>query len=91
MKELNEAEPELLVGWEDFELQPLLEAEWSPPAVGELGDLDPSKGNGVKPILLDEEQRQQIEAAIERYKDKEDAGGSEGHLVACICREWITT
>jgi hypothetical protein len=88
MKELNEAEPDLLLGWEDFELQPLLEAEWSPPAVGELESPDSIKG--VKPIILDEKQRQQIEVAIELYKEKQDAGGSEGHLLACICREWMS-
>ena len=56
-------------GWEDFELAPLLAAEWTPPDEEDL----PEGSEGAQPIRLTVSQRLIVDEAIARLrKDEED-------------------
>lgn len=83
------------LGWEDFEINPILAANWSPPSSEENDDFDfsgstqKSDGND-DPIFVSPEQRETIEEAIERVRVlAEDEALSEGRCVEIICREYL--
>lgn len=78
------------LGWEEFELGPILAAQWSAPPLGELPG-----GDGVPPPMGDPidvtlEQRQVIEQACEALRIREkDPNITEGRCLELICADFL--
>lgn len=80
--------------WEDYELGPMIDTDWSPP---ESGSADEPGGGGAgdrpdmgAPLLLTVEQREVIERAVEsvrKHEGYEDI--SEGRCIELICGDWL--
>ncbi len=76
------------LGWAEHELEPLLAADWSPPAVSEL----PGGESGAtgKPIKLTAEQREVVDRAIANVRQsRDDETLSDGACVAALCEEYL--
>lgn len=73
-------------GWEPFELEPLLTAEWRPPDEGPL----PTGGHqSGKSIVVTEGQRERIERAVGEFIRQHEPNDREvGAVVALICDVW---
>ena len=86
--ELNELDFDLdLTGFQDFERDPLLKAEWQPP---EVDDLDsPEDSAAAAPIALTKGQREIFELAAQKIKDEsDDQNMSEGRAVELIAADY---
>lgn len=73
-------------GFADFEVEPLLQADWSPPQLGELPEHSPDPGRSVH---FGEAEWERVEAAVARVRQR--GGMSEvgaAAAVALICEEW---
>ncbi len=80
--------------WEDYELEPLLGADWSPPDAGDMPGLPGGEGDGGpsmgEPLRLTSEQREVVDRAVvsvrehEGYKDI-----TEGRCVELICGDFL--
>jgi hypothetical protein len=93
------------LGWADFELEPLLEAEWRPPAVEDEPDPipapepdPPSFGTAApydgpelgRAVVLTVEQREMIDAAVARVRESEgDPEIAEGRCLELICADYL--
>ena len=76
------------LGWADHELEPLLQAEWSPPAVSELPGADGTARG--RPIVLTAEQRVTVDRAIAQVRgDHDDEKLGEGRCVELICKGFL--
>ena len=76
------------LGWAEHELEPLLQADWSPPPAGEM--LGADGGTGAAPIKLTAEQREVVDRAIAKVRqDKGDDSISEGACIECICAAYL--
>lgn len=81
------------IGWEKYELEPLLAAEWHPPArddsstaPGAASDVPP----GGRPLLLTVEQRGTIDRAIAAVREREkNADLPEGRVIELICGDYL--
>lgn len=80
------------LGWADHELEPLLQAEWKPPDVGDL----PSSGdgNGDAPaghqLLVTNEQWEIMKQAINRVRDiSDDQTITVGRALELICGDYL--
>lgn len=76
-------------GWEDWELGPLLEATWEPPAVSSAGS---GGGDGevnelqARPIALTVRQRERFDQVAEAIRGQEGkAKLSDGEVVVALC------
>jgi hypothetical protein len=73
------------LGFEDFEVEPLLVASWDP---GDEGDGDGTQFGPQKNIRLDQEQHEVVMLAIERAK-RIGATGSHGEVLVVICQHYL--
>lgn len=77
------------LGWQDHEIQPLLEAEWQPPSIETLEPDEEFLRMG-SPLKLTKEQREVIDRAIESIRQgEEDKEMSEGRCIELICADWL--
>ena len=75
------------LGWADYELEPLLQAEWEPADVDADG-LTPQGGGGS--VSFSAEQREIVNRAIALVREQaDDPGVPEGRCVELICGEYI--
>lgn len=96
MRELQEGGVNLTdLGWMDYEIEPLLQAKWEPPAIdeaaggGAAGEDDPAE-MGL-PIKLTKGQRMTIDAAIQAIRKSEgDSEMSEGRCIELICADYVS-
>ena len=81
------------LGWEDYEIEPLLAADWSPPAVINDPDQNPppvpegNRGSEGEPwvVMLSAEQKEVVEAALATTMGAEDEGMTRGEALVRIC------
>ncbi len=85
LKSLDEAGMDISdLGWAEHELDPLLAAEWKPPAVDDSGDTG-SKTS----VTFTPDQWQHVQGAMDAYRQRHDQpAASTGDVIACICKEW---
>jgi len=77
------------LGWADYELEPLLAAEWTPPTVEDDG-LDTPASNGGGAVAFTAEQREIINRAIALVRElSDDPGVPEGRCLELIAGEYI--
>ncbi len=79
-----------LLGWEKYEIDPILAAEWRPPPIDDkldLGDRPPKAGKGLN---LTDEQREVVDRAVKKVRKSEgDSKMSEGRCVELICADYL--
>jgi ParB-like chromosome segregation protein Spo0J len=77
------------LGWKDYEIAPLLEADWTPPAMtGE--DFDSPDDQKMSPLKLTANQRAVVDKAIATMRVKlEDPEAKEGRCVELLCADWL--
>jgi ParB-like chromosome segregation protein Spo0J len=77
------------LGWKDYEIQPILQAQWTPPVVdGE--DFEASERQNMSPLKLTAAQREIVDKAIDRVRQEaEDTNISEGRCVELICADYL--
>lgn len=81
------------IGWSDFEIEPLLEAEWHPePVDGDNEDSDGEGGGKARAINVTPEQREVIERAIEEMRGRAGDGPemSEGRALELVAADWLS-
>jgi len=80
------------LGWADYELEPLLLAEWRPPEPGDLpGSGTPHSVAMADPIHVTADQRSVIDAAVARLRETErDESIGEGRCVELICADYLS-
>lgn len=77
-------------GWKDYELAPILQGEWKPPAINGDGSGNNSGEKG-EPIIVSAEQRVTIDRAIEVVREKlNDPEASEGRCLELICADYLS-
>jgi hypothetical protein len=77
------------LGWAEYELEPLLAAEWTPPTVEDDG-LDTPATNGGGAVAFTAEQREIINRAIALVRElSDDPGVPEGRCLELIAGEYI--
>lgn len=89
LRELNE---ELLpiTGFEDFEIEPLLAAEWNPPPIEDLPA--GSDASNAKPIIVTPDQRETIDRAVALIREREGDGEiKEGRCVELIAADFLAS
>lgn len=91
IRELQAADEHVL-GWQEYELAPLLRAEWQTPATGDL-EADHQRSHQTKPIKVTLAQREVIDRAIAKVCGEEnvtlDEIGGEGRALELICAEYL--
>ncbi len=88
LDELNGAGFDLdLTGFQDFEREPLLNADWKPPEVGDLND--PSSDTSANPIGLTKAQREVFERAMAKVTAQADGEVSEGRCVEFLSADYL--
>lgn len=85
------------IGWADYELEPLLKSNWTPPPIEDFNppqqqgpDADPHKGQ-ARPVYLAKSHRKTFERALALLRDM-SAGTEledEGRCLQLICDDWI--
>jgi hypothetical protein len=79
------------LGWKDYELEPLLAAEWKPPKVSDddlLPDKDKGGGENIKVTM---NQYEVIVGAIAKVRNElEDNNVSEGRCLELICADFLS-
>ena len=81
------------LGWEDYEIEPLLAADWSPPAIADDPEQSPPsgpKGTGGSEgepwvVMLTTEQKEVVEAALAATMAGENEGTTRGEALTRIC------
>lgn len=79
------------LGWTAYELEPLLQAEWKPP---EMGDL-PNSEDGEKPpagksLIVTNDQWEIMHRAISRVRDiSDDQAITDGRALELICADYL--
>ena len=89
LRELTDSDVDLdALGWAEHELEPLLQADWSPPPVGDLTGAEDSAG--AAPLKLTTEQREVVDRAIAKVREDEgDDSMAEGACVERICSAYL--
>lgn len=77
------------LGWKDYELKPLLQATWSPPAIsGE--SFEASESQQLSPLKLTADQREVVDRAITKVREEVgDPDVKEGRAVELICADFL--
>ena len=76
-----------LTGFLDFEREPLLAGDWSPPGMEDLPEPDPDK---VPPISLSDDQRKVFNQAAARIRgEEEDPSMREGRIVELLAADYL--
>lgn len=91
---LKEAGFELTnLGFEDFEVNPIMNADWQPPddmGSDDFEDKSMSNTGAGLPIALTEEQREIVNQAIYKVRElAEDTTLSEGRCIELICADYL--
>ena len=80
------------IGWSDYEIEPLLQADWQPPELSAM----PGTGNNsdpdyemATPIAVTTDQRVTVDRAVERVREEHGADISEGRCIELICAEYL--
>lgn len=77
------------LGWQDYEIAPLLEADWKPPEITEES-FESHSDQSTPPVRFTAEQREVVDRAIERIRVKlEDPDAKEGRCLELICADWL--
>jgi hypothetical protein len=91
LRDLKEAGIDLDdTGWADFEVEPLLQAEWKPPDIGEEPEVE--GGKAFKSVAFTEEQWEVVKGAAEKVRTSENATEetmSNSRCVELICADFI--
>ena len=86
---LDEGVDVAALGWAEYELEPLLAAEWTPPVIEDDG-LDNPESNGGGSVTFSAEQREIINMAIALVRElSDDPGVPEGRCLELIAGEYI--
>lgn len=81
---------DLAIGWEDFELKPLLSTDWEPPdAEGNLGDDYSQDDKPALTIKLTKEQADIFNACLEKVALDAESEMTNGEVLAAICRDFL--
>lgn len=76
-----------LIGWEKFETEPILAADWTPPP---RDDLNPKGHDQAEPIQVSKKERKSFEMAVALVRAKmKDPKLSEGICLAVICGYYL--
>jgi ParB-like chromosome segregation protein Spo0J len=78
----------LLAGWDEHELAPLLAADWNPPTLkGDLSkDFTPEKNDNEPVIKLSVPQRRVFDAVAAEIRAADGQGYTDGEVVEVLCR-----
>jgi ParB-like chromosome segregation protein Spo0J len=76
------------LGFADYELDPLLAADWSPPAVEDMPDAGEQHGHKIG---FTSEQWETVKAALKKCRDDNDRGNelTDGQCVELICQSYL--
>lgn len=79
------------LGWADYELEPLLQADWTPPAVDPDATFEStSKISDATALTLTAEQRVVVDAVIKKIRERDGmAQIDEGVCVVMALQEWL--
>lgn len=89
LKQLKDLDVDLsITGFRDFEIEPLLDAQWNPPPLD--GFPEGPDGSKVKPIIVTHDQRKVIDRAIALIREQENHSGiTEGQCVELLSSNFI--
>tara|TARA_R110000824_G_scaffold367453_3_gene556614 strand:+ start:2296 stop:2883 length:588 start_codon:yes stop_codon:yes gene_type:complete len=91
LKSLNETMDLSIIGWEPFEFEPLLSANFEPPNPDEWDDADARVAGGIRPIKFTPEQREIVDQAIAKLRrDEDDESIPEARCIELICAEFLS-
>jgi hypothetical protein len=79
------------LGWLDFEVEPILAADWTPPALQDLETFGArSSGDGETHFstAVTDDEKTAIESAIKRAAKTLDSGATDGAKLAYVCRQF---
>ena len=81
---------DLAIGWQDYELEPLLQANWDPvKPIGDLADFEEGSGKpDVQTIKVTSEQLEMFKVAVERVH-KEARSFDDGECLKVICMAFL--
>lgn len=86
------------IGWQPFELEPLLAADWTPPPPKPMPEPGPPVAGGLVgpapgmavPIQVTTEQRETIGQAVDALREREgDDDITEGRAIELICADFL--
>jgi len=86
LREVESSYPLREMGWPEHLLEPLLAAEWKPPAIEDFEET----GAGGRTLSFTAEQWETIEAAIEKYQEnneQEEIGNTQA--IELICSKYL--
>ncbi len=78
------------LGWQQYEVRPLLEARWTPPGVSSES-FETSESQNQSPLKLTSDQREVVERAIAAVRrEQDDPKMPEGRAVELICADYLS-
>ena len=77
-----------LLGFADYEIDPLLAADWSPPEIEDMPDAGESTGHKIG---FSGDQWETVKAALKKCRDDNDRGNelTDGQCVELICQSFL--
>jgi ParB-like chromosome segregation protein Spo0J len=90
LKDLQADEVDIsTLGWADYELEPLLAADWSPAPQGDLPGHDEKK-KSEHHIKIPTEKNQTVQAAVLKAREElENIEATEGEAIEHICKRYL--
>jgi hypothetical protein len=77
--------------WADYEIEPLLSADWSPPQKEALPTREQKSDNKPEAIAFTQEQRETIDSAVSKCRDfNEDDTLTPSQCIELICQDYLT-
>lgn len=79
------------IGWADYEIEPLLQADWQPPSVEPMPSSEGREpSNQVAPVVMTAAQRLVFDQAAELVREREgDDSLDDGECLERICSEFL--
>ncbi len=78
------------LGWADYEVQPLLAAEWAPPAVEEDASTATQTDHKTNAITLTADQRAVVDEAVAKVRaDQDNDELADGECLVVICQQFM--